>query len=159
MPEAIGTISSGLSRVRTFVLSSFVVLLGIAALAIGLVWYMPARVLMHQANLPLDAAAVSGRVVHGAARLPQGFRVEWRLDPWHSLLFLSPTFEVTGAGPGADLTGRVSALPGLYALRGVAGTLAWPAVALLVPDLPIACDLTASVDDLAVSQSGRTRRA
>lgn len=114
---------------------------------------------MHQANLPLDAAAVSGRVVHGAARLPQGFRVEWRLDPWHSLLFLSPTFEVTGAGPGADLTGRVSALPGLYALRGVAGTLAWPAVALLVPDLPIACDLTASVDDLAVSQSGRTRRA
>lgn len=114
---------------------------------------------MHQANLPLDAATVSGRVVYGAAQLPQGYRIEWRFNPWRSLLALSPTFDVTGAGQGADLSGRISALPGRYALRGVAGTLAWPAVAQLVPDLAITCDLTASVDALSVSRYGRTWRA
>lgn len=120
---------------------------------------MPARVLMHHANLPGIAAGVSGRVVQGAASMPQGYRVEWRLNGWRSLLALSPTFDVTATGPGADLSGRFSALPGRYALRGVTGTLAWPVVSLLAPDLPVACDLTASVDDLWISQNGRTRRA
>ena len=151
--------SSGSSRLRTLALSSLVVLLGVAALAIGLLWYMPARVLMHQANPSSQAAMVSGRVVHGAAQVPQGYRVEWRFNGWRSLLALSPTFDVTATGPGADLTGRLSALPDRYALRDAGGTLSWAVVPLLAPDLGITCDLTASVDGLLISQNGRTRRA
>lgn len=157
MPEAIDRTSSGLSRVRTYVLSSSVVLLGIIALIAGLVWYMPARVLVHQANLSLGGAVVSGRVLHGAAHLPQGYRVEWRANAWRSLLALSPTFDVTATGPGADLAGRVSVLPGRQAVRGVTGTMGWPLAVQLMPDLAIACDLTASMDDLSISQGGPRR--
>lgn len=114
---------------------------------------------MHQANPALDAGMVSGRVVHGAAHLPQGYRLEWRLNGWRSLLALSPTFDVTGTGPGVDLSGRVSALPGRYALRDARGTLSWEVVPMLVSDPAITCDLTASVDGLSLSQSGQTRRA
>lgn len=114
---------------------------------------------MHQAIPTLDASMVSGRVVHGAAQLPHGYRIEWWINGWRSLLALSPTFDVTGTGPGADLTGRVSVLPGRYALRDARGTLNWAVVPLLVRDPGMTCDLTASVDDLSASQTGRTRRA
>lgn len=102
---------------------------------------------------------VSGRVVHGAAHLPHGYRIVWRLNGWRSLLALSPTFDVTGTGAGVDLSGRVSILPGRYALRDARGTLSWAVVPLLVRDPGMTCDLTASVDELSLSQNGRTRRA
>lgn len=159
MPEVIDTLSSGSPRIRIFVQSSFVALLGIIALAAGLLWYMPAHVLVHQANLPLAGAVISGRALNGAAQLPQGYRVEWQANPWRSLLSFAPTFDATAMGPGADLRGRVSVLPGRYGVSGAQGTLAWPLVSQLMPGVAIACDLSASVDDLSVRHSDRQRRA
>lgn len=120
---------------------------------------MPARVVVHQANLPLGGAVVSGRALAGAADLPHGYRAEWRINAGRSLLAFSPTFDVTATGSGADVRGRVSILPGRYALRALSGTMGWPMVTQLMPSLVIACDLTASLDDLAVRQAGATRDA
>jgi hypothetical protein len=136
-----------------------VVLLGIIALSVGLVWYMPVRVVVHHANLPLGGAVLSGRALAGAADLPQGYRAEWRINAGRSLLAFSPTFDVTAIGPGADLRGRVSLLPGRYALSALSGTVGWPMVTRLMPGLAIACDLTANLDDLAVRQRGAVRNA
>lgn len=159
MPEAIDTLPSGLSRMWTCILSSCVLLLGIIALIFGLLWYMPARVLMHQANLPLAGATVSGRALHGAAQMPQGYRIEWQLNPWRSVLALSPTFNVTAVGAGADLRGRVSALGGRYAVNAVEGRLDWQVLPQLMPQLAVVCDMSATIDDLSISQTGTSRRA
>ena len=134
---------------------SSVILLAIAAFAVSLVVYMPARFAAQQAGLGAMADRVSGTLWTGAAQLDGAHRVAWETSALESLRRMTVVVNWRLTGPGTDLAGRVAVpLPpraNRAELDKVDGTVSWPLVDAVLPGLQIRCDTQATITGLRVS--------
>lgn len=118
-------------------------LLGLAAFAGSLLWYMPVRFAAHQAGFPdtgpLATSRLSGTVWQGQMQIDGGHLVTWVVDGAASLWTFGFAADWRLTGPGTDLAGEVVGWPGGVDFGPASGVAAWPLVAALLPGLPIAC--------------------
>lgn len=125
------------------ILGSLVLLLGIAAFAVSLVWYMPVRFVAHQAGLlesgPVAASRLSGTIWQGRMQLDGRHEVTWTTQTAASLWAFGFAADWEIDGPGSDLTGKIVLRPGGVDLGPLSGSAAWPLIAAALPGLPIAC--------------------
>lgn len=124
-------------------LGSFVLLLGLAAFAISLIWYMPVRFVAHQAGFPdsgpMATSRLSGTVWKGQMQIDGGHEVTWMAQTGASLWAFGFAADWKLIGPGTDLAGKIVLRPGDVDLGPMSGVAAWPLVAAALPGLPIAC--------------------
>ena len=142
-------------------LSSLVVLSGLAALCITLIASMPVRFAVQQAGLSVPADRFSGTIRNGAARLDDAHRLVWQTADWESLRAIALVVNWRITGPGTDVGGRL-ALPPAAArtdVGPVSGRIAWPLVAALLPGLPIRCEGAADLAALRLALTPGARRA
>lgn len=153
--QTTGQTPGGSSRWMRFAFWSSVLLLGIAAFAVSLVFYMPARFMAQQMNLPIESDQVSGTVWNGLAELGDAHSVTWETSGFESLRQMAMVVNWRVTGPGTDLAGRVAVPVPPRAdraeLDAVRGSVAWPLVAAVLPGMPIRCDASAEVADLRLT--------
>ena len=142
---------------------SSVILLAIAAFAVSLVVYMPARFAAQQAGLGAVADRVSGTLWTGAAQIDGAHRVIWDTSALESLRRMTVVVNWRLTGPGTDLIGRIAVpmppRPDRADLDRVEGTVSWPLVDAAVPGLQIRCDVQAVITGLRVSLTPGLRTA
>ena len=162
LQQTTGQTLGGSSRWMRFAFWSSLLLLGLAAFAVSLVFYMPARFLAQQMNLPVKLDQVSGTVWNGSAELGDAHSVTWEAAALPSLRQLAMVVNWRVTGPGTDLAGRI-AVPvpprrDRATLDAVRGRIAWPLIEVALPGLPIACEARADVADLRITLAPGMRR-
>lgn len=123
----------------------------------SLVLYMPVRFAAQQAGLPVPLERLSGTLRLGQMRLDQDHRLVWKVAWQDSLTGGALTLDLTLAGPGTDLSGRVQLGPFRQQLGPVNGRLAWPLVEAIVPTADITCALSAIIQDVTLVQHRAAR--
>ena len=131
------------------------VLLGVAAFAISLVVYMPARFAAQKMGVPAGLVTISGTIWDGSADFDGGHTVAWETSARESLRRMAAVVNWRLTGPGTDLTGRVSVpLPpraDRAVLDAVEGNVSWPLIEAAMPGLAIRCEARAKITGLHVS--------
>lgn len=109
----------------------------------SLIWYMPVRFVAHQAGFPesgpMAASRLSGTIWQGRMQIDGGHEMSWTTRPGASIQALGLAADWQLAGPGTDLSGKVTIYNGGADLGAVAGVASWPLVAAALPGLPISC--------------------
>lgn len=130
-------------------------LLGVAAFAISLVVYMPARFAAQNMGVPAGSITLSGTIWNGSAGFDGDHTVTWETSGWESLRRMTAVVNWRLTGPGTDLTGRVSVpLPpraDRAVLDAVDGNVSWPLIEAAMPELAISCKARAKITGLRVS--------
>ena len=132
-----------------------------SAFAVSLVFYMPARFVAQQLNLPVKIDQVAGTIWNGSAGLGDAHTVTWETSGSGSLRQMAMMVNWRVTGVGTDLAGRLAVpLPpraDRAELDAVRGSVAWPLVAAALPGLPIRCDAIAQVESLRVTLEPKSR--
>lgn len=161
LQQTTGQTLGGSSRWMRFAFWSSLLLLGLAAFAVSLVFYMPARFLAQQMNLPVQLDRVSGTVWNGSAELGEAQSVTWEASGLASLRQMAMVVNWRITGPGTDLAGRIAVPLPIRAdranLDAVRGGVAWPLVEAALPGMPIRCDASAKVEGLRVTLEPQSR--
>ncbi len=130
-------------------------LLGVAAFAISVAVYMPARFAAQKLGVPAGLVTISGSIWNGSAGFDGDHTVAWETSAWESLRRMTAVVNWRLTGPGTDLTGRVSVpLPPRIdraVLDAVDGNVGWPLVEAAMPGLTIRCEARAKITGLRVS--------
>lgn len=130
-------------------------LLGVAAFAISLVVYMPARFAAQNLGLPAGRVTVSGTIWNGSAGFDGDHTVTWETSGWESLRRMTAVVNWRLTGPGTEVTGRVSVpLPpraDRAVLDAVDGNVSWPLIEAAMPGFAIRCEAMAKIAGLRLS--------
>ena len=119
---------------------------------------MPVRFAVQHVDLPFLKDQLSGTIWNGLVALDGDHVLQWQVDEGASLRGLAFVIDWTLTGQGSDIDGRAALRPRKATLGPVNGDLDWRAVRSLMPDLPIGCDITASLNAVEVQIGANDRK-